>query len=251
MISEFRIGRKIYHLKTDPLCCNRFGLAELFVDCCGRLSLSLPCDVLDVGCGVGPLGIYFAERFRCSVVGVELNPIACACCAENLETLSLKDRFRLVRGNFQQFAASADSMMFDLIVSVPPVDTSVSAETVQHYTGQDFQVMDPRSFAYLTNSWHDGDGADLLDLIFRYGQTHLREDGRIVIVFCLIDCEDPAYVTRKAERYHYICVNQIEETITPESIGAGQKVSRELRAFVMDFRMEEGTTYEDSGPSSV
>lgn len=242
MISEFRIGRRTYHLKADPLCCNRFGLAELLVDCYGRLSLSPPRLVLDVGCGAGPLGIYFVEQFPCSVVGVELNPIACACCAENLEALALTDRFRLVRDDFRQFAARADSMMFDLIVSVPPVDTSIPTETVQRYAGQDFQVMDPRSFAYLTNSWHDGDGTDLLDLIFRYGRTHLREDGRIVIAFCLIDCEDPAYVTQKAERYHYICMDQIKETITPESVGAGREAPRELRAFVMNFRIEEGTS---------
>jgi len=242
MISEFRTGRKTYHLKTDPLCCNRFGLAEQLADCYGRLSLPPPRDVLDVGCGAGPLGIYFAEQFPCSVVGVELNPIACACCAENLEALDLTDCFRLVRGNFRQFAASVGSMMFDLIVSVPPVDTSVPPETVQRYDGQDFQVMNPRSFAYLTNSWHNGDGTDLLDLIFRYGQAHLREDGRIVIAFCLIDCEDPAYVTRKAEQYHYICVDQIEETISPESVGVGREASRELRTFVMNFRMEKGTS---------
>lgn len=251
MISEFRTGRKTYHLKTDPLCCNKFGLAEVFADCYDRLSLPPPRDVLDVGCGAGPLGIYFAEQFPCGVVGVELNPIACACCAENLEALALTDRFRLVRGDFRQFAAGAGSMMFDLIVSVPPVDTSVPAETVQRYAGQDFQVMDPQSFAYLTNSWHDEDGADLLDLIFRYGQAHLRKDGRIVIVFCLIDCEDPAYVRRKAERYHYICVNQIEEKITPESVGTSREASRELRAFVMNFRMGKGTPYDDPSPSSV
>lgn len=251
MISEFRTGRKTYHLKTDPLCCNRFGLAELFADCYGRLSLPPPQDILDVGCGAGPLGIYFVEQFPCSVVGVELNPIACACCAENLEALALTDRFQLVRGDFRQFAASDNSMMFDLIVSVPPVDTSVPPETVQRYAGQAFQVMDSRSFAYLTNSWRDGDGADLLDLIFCYGQTHLREGGRIVVAFCLIDCEDPAYVTRKAERYQYICVNQIEETITPESVGADREVSRELRAFVMNFRVKKGIIYEDPGPPSV
>lgn len=251
MISEFRTGGKTYHLKTDSLCCNKFGLAELFVDCYDRLSLPPPRDVLDVGCGAGPLGIYFAERFPCGVVGVELNPIACACCAENLEALALADRFRLVRGDFRQFAAGVGSVMFDLIVSVPPVDTSVPAETIQHYAGQDFRVMDPRSFAYLTNSWHDEDGADLLDLIFRYGQTHLREDGRIVIVFCLIDCEDSAYVTRKAAQYHYICEDQIEETITPESVGAGRGAPRDLHVFVMNFRAEKGTAYEDPGPSSV
>lgn len=235
MTSEFRTRDKTYRLKTDPLCCNKFGLAEFFVDCYDKLSLPPPRDVLDVGCGAGPLGIYFAQRFSCGVVGVELNPIACACCADNLEALALTSRFQLVRGDFRQF--SSDGRMFDLIVSVPPVDTTVPEEVIQRYAERDFRTMDAGSFAYLTNSWHDRDGFDLLDLIFRYGQAHLREDGRIVIVFCLIDCEDPAYVTRKAEQYHYTCVNQIEGTITPESVGADPKLGS-LRSFVMNFQME-------------
>lgn len=251
MMSDFRTRRKVYHLKADPLCCNRFGLAELFVDWYDKLSLPSPRDVLDVGCGAGPLGIYYADQFPCSVVGVELNPIACTCCGENLETLALTDRFRLMRGDFRKFEAGSGGIMFDLIVSVPPVDTFVSPKTVQYYADQDFQIMDPGSFAYLTNSWHDENSNDLLDLIFRYGQTHLKEDGRIMITFCLIDCEDPAYVTRKAEHYHYICVDQIEDTITSESIGADCKVSSEIRAFIMNFHMKKGISHEDPCSSGI
>lgn len=249
MISDFRTRYRTYQLKVDPLCCNKFGLAELFTDCYEGLSLPRPLDVLDVGCGAGPLGIYFAEQFQCSVVGVELNPRACACCAENLSALALEDCFRLVRGDFQQFAADSNGMMFDLIVSVPPVDTSVSPEIVQRYARRDFQVMDPQSFSYLTNSWHREDGADLMDLIFRYGRTHLRENGRIVIVFCLIDCEAPAYILQKAKQYHYICTDQIEQTITPESVGAGGKVTNGIQSFVMSFCMEKEAYYGD--PSST
>lgn len=251
MISEFRTKHKVYPLKVDLLCCNKFGLAELFVNLHGNLSLPPPRNVLDVGCGAGPLGIYFADQFRCNVVGVELNPIACTCCEENLETLGLTNYFRLVRGDFRQFEFSSGSTMFDLIVSVPPLDTYISTEIVQHYARQDFQIMDPGTFAYLTNSWHDEDCNDLLDLIFRYGQTHLREDGRIVIAFCLIDCKDPTYVTRKAECYRYTCVEQIENTITAESIGAGCNVPRKIRAFVMNFRIEKGTSYGDPSSSGV
>jgi methylase of polypeptide subunit release factors len=226
-------------------------LAELFADCYSKLSLPCPRDILDVGCGSGPLGIYFAEQFQCNVVGVELNPLACACCAENLSSLALANRFRLVCGDFQQFAADSDGMLFDLIVSVPPVDTSTPPEMIQRYVGQDFQVMDSQSFAYLTNSWHSEGGADLLELIFRYGRTHLRDNGRIVIAFCLIDCEGPAYVLQKAKQYHYICTDQIEKTITPESVGAGGKVTSGIRAFVMSFSVEKGIYYGNPGASGI
>lgn len=251
MISEFRTNQKLYQLKVDRLCCNKFGLAELFVKLHSKLSLPPPHEILDVGCGAGPLGIYFADQFRCNVVGVELNPIACACCRENLEALDLTSHFRLVHDDFRKFEISSGSTMFDLIVSVPPIDPYVSSETVQHYAGQDFQIMDPRSFAFLTNSWHDENYNDLLDLIFRYGQTHLREDGRIVITFCTIDCKDPTYVTRKAEYYRYTCVEQIEKTITAESVGIGDNAPRKIRAFVMNFRLEKGTPYEDPNSSGI
>ena len=241
MISGFKTKYKHYLLKTEPLCCNKFGLAELFVSCCREMSLLSPRDVLDVGCGAGPLGIYFADQLQCNVVGVELNPIACICCEENLKTLGLTTRFQLVHGDFRKFEICSDNMKFDLIVSVPPIDTYVSTEIVQHYAGQDFQNMDPASFTYLTNSWHDENYNDLLDLIFRYGQTHLRENGRIVIAFCLIDCQDPSYVLQKAENYHYICTENIETTITPESIGFGC-MSYDIRAFVMSFCIKKGSS---------
>ena len=250
MISNFRTRYKTYRLKADPLCCNKFGLAELFADCYEKLDLPHPMDVLDVGCGAGPLGIYFAEQFHCDVVGVELNPLACACCAENLSAMALEDHFQLVRGDFQQFAADSDGMMFDLIVSVPPVDTSISPEIVRRYADRDFYVMDSQAFSYLTNSWHSDDGADLLDLIFRYGQTHLKENGQIVIAFCLIDCEGPSYVLQKAKQYHYIRANQVERTITAESVGAEGKVSGGIHAFVMSFCLEKGTYCDGNSGSS-
>ena len=237
----------MYHLEVAPLCCNKFGLAELFVNCYGKLSVPSPNDVLDVGCGAGPLGIYFADQFTCNVIGVELNPIACACCEENLEKLGLQGRFRLVRGDFRQLdAVTGASMMFDLIVSVPPLDIYVPPEKVQKYVKRDFQIIDAEAFAYLTNSWHDEEYNDLLDLIFHYGQTHLRQDGRIITSFCLIDCNDPSYVIRKAESYHYTCVDQVESSITTKSIGVGDTVPHEISAFVMNFRMKKGTYHGDS-----
>lgn len=238
MISQFKTPNKVYSLQVDPLCCNKFGLSELLVDMYGKLSLPSPRSVLDVGCGAGPLGIYFADQCKANVVGVELNPIACACCNANCQTLELADRFRLIYGNFQQFVKQCDNLKFDLIVANPPLDTAVTTEVVQQYVECDFKNIDPQSFAYLTNSWHDEHYHDLLDLIFQYGQQHLNQDGGIVIAFCLIECQDPAYVTSKAARYNYTCMQQIEHLITAESIGASNRVSQKLRAFVMHFGLQ-------------
>lgn len=249
MRSTFKTSEKTYELKTDPLCCNRFGLAEFLAEHADMISDPLPQDVLDVGCGAGPLGIYFADRFGCHVVGVELNPVACNCCRENIRSLHLSDRFLLYQDDFQRFGSNSQESYFDLIVSNPPIDSNVSKEIIQHFAGHSFQVMDSDSFVYLTNSWHCEENIDLLDLIFLYGKRHLRPQGKIVIVFCMIDCEDPGFVTEKAKRYHFDCTQVFQGVITPESIGAESAVSGNIDSYIMCF--EDGKGNGDQSQTGI
>lgn len=266
MLSQFKTPHKIYNLTADSLCCNKFGLAEFFanhyskltwaaqqVHRCSRPNSLLAYDsnsnritnntvktVLDVGCGVGPLGIYLADCFNFQVTGVELNPIACACCNENINALSLCDKFVLFRGNFNVFEQSNPDAKFDMIVSNPPLDSAVPRGVIEKYAHYHIISRDdvtPELFSYLTNSWHNHNGLDLQDLIFLYGKKHLNVGGRIITVFCLIDCASPDFILDKARCFGYGCDQIIQGQITSDSIGAESVVVGNIDTLLVSFKL--------------
>lgn len=234
MYSNFQAGDKTYRLKVDSFCCNKFGLAEFFVNHLAFVLTRPVSRVLDVGCGVGPLGIYLANQFSCEVIGVELNPIACACCRENLQTFALTKRFLLRQCDFQVFREQ-EKGRFDLIVSNPPLSNAVSDQTIHRFANYDYTHLDSDSFSYLTNSWHNEEKEDLGDLIFRYARGHLTDEGRVVLVFCLIECQTPNIVLEKATRFGFVCERMVCGFITGTSIGARTIASKRIATYLMSF----------------
>ena len=159
MRSEFKTRQRKYFLNTKKFTCNKFGIAEFFAEKFDELNCALPHRVLDAGCGVGPLGIFFADNYNCNVIGVELNPIAYECCKKNISELMLADRFKVLHYNIDCLAKELPETDFDLIVSNPPINDNITQELIQHFGNYDFLTIDSEAFAYLTNSWHDSDGS--------------------------------------------------------------------------------------------
>lgn len=236
MYSKYITPNKEYLLKVDKFICNKFGLAEFFAEHYNNFNNVQGISVLDVGCGALPLGIFLADQHRCEVIGVELNLVACSCARENIKNLGLKDSIEIINGNFMTFAEKYKGRKFDLIVANPPVNDKVASEDILKYADNTFEILDDESFSYLTNSWHSVEGKDLIDYIFEFGQKNLKSDGRIIIVFCTIDCDSPDYVYKKAKEYDYEISKIVDGYISAESIGAESLGRDKIYTCMVEFR---------------
>ncbi len=235
MYSEFKTPKKTYFLKTDKYVCNKFGLAEFFALSCEKLNLKKGISVLDAGCGVFPLGIFFASQYDCYVTGVELNHLACKLARENIKTHGIENKAKILEGDFSKLVNSYSGANFDLIVANPPIDTKISENEINRFSNTDFFNLDDETFSYLTNSWHSSDGRDFLDFIFEIGQKNLTENGKIIITFCTIDLDNPEYVSEKAKMYDFGEQFRVSDFIEPESIGAQNHTKEKIKAFTVCF----------------
>lgn len=236
MESYFSTPNFRYVLNTEKYICNKFGLAEFLVKNIDESLIPKKSQVLDVGCGAGPIGIYLADQFDCSVKGVELNPQAYECCNKNILKYDLVDKFIVIHKDFSKFILDYDGLTeFDIIVANPPIDNHVDKEIVLKYQDSDFARLDDESFSYLTNSWHTEDGKDLTDYIFIYAKNHLSNNGSIIMVICLIDCDSIDYLVKKGIMYSFTVESIIEGTILPESIGAESVTNKPVKTFIIQF----------------
>lgn len=219
MDSCFRTPQKLYQLKVDKFVCNKFGISEFLVSTIDNNNSFQKLKVLDVGCGVGPLGIYFADQRDAKVVGVEINGIACYCCADNINKYKLSNKFNIINVDFSVFC-SFDNNKFDLIVSNPPIDNGIPLSTIEKYRNSSFlYIPDSKTFSYVTNSWHSTSGKDLLDYIFVYAGDHLYENGRIIIAFHSHNESDYFAIQKKGLSYGFSTMDVKVGKTTSECIG--------------------------------
>lgn len=236
MISSFSTPNKQYELYTEKYICNKFGLAEFFAKNMDDTLLLKGASVLDVGCGAGPLGIFLADQFECIVRGIDLNPHACFCCERNISKYMLENKFEVFHRDFSKMILeNGEPIKYDCIVANPPIDSRVKKTMITKYRGSDYENLDDESFAYLTNSWHTEDGRDLVDYIFLYALQHLNDNGSVVMVVCLMDCESIDYVIKKGNKYSFEVHRIINGEILPESVGAETITNQPIKTFLIQF----------------
>lgn len=244
MISIFTTNEKTYSLKTDKYVCNKFGLAEVFAEQFEKIYHELPSKILDVGCGVGPLSIFLADKFRCQVTATDINALACKLCASNAEEYMLESKISIVQVDFRHFSKLSGDKKYDLIVSAPPVDENISENTISLYAKNDFSSLDDKSFSFLTNSWHDEKGKDLSDYIFHFANHNLSENGSIIIVFCDIDCNSTEYIVNKASFCGFQIDNSASAYISPERLGVEDFIRRNICVHLLMFKKEKNDGYQ-------
>lgn len=247
MYSVFNTPHRQYKLKTNVFVCNKFGLAEFFSKHYVNFGDSRRINVLDVGCGVLPLGIFLADQKQCNITGVELNPIAYRCAKQNIIELQLAESINLINANFEKFIKGYKGHKFDLIISNPPIEKP-AIEQIAKYSNFLFETLDDESYSYLTNSWHSAEGKDLLDYIFEFSSTILKPNGRIIIVFCNIGCTSNDYVFDKARKHNYESFKTITGEISSKSIGFRSLETKIISAYMVDFRKYQNY---DSGKKSI
>lgn len=236
MDSDYRTPKKTYSLKVDKFVCNKFGIAEFFAANYEGMMVDSGAAVLDVGCGVGAMGVYLADQYGCRVAGVELNHSACICCRENILRYQLSGRMEVYWANITSYGALRPDAYYDMIVSNPPINDGVSAATIRQYVGCKYDALDASIYSYLTNSWHDERGLDLLEHIFMYAVGHLRDNGVVSIAFCEVDGASVESVSAKARRYGFSVIRTIAGTISSRSVGAESVSASAFGAYCMVFK---------------
>lgn len=236
MYSYYQTPFKKYVLKTHKYVCNKFGLAEFFAKNFDYFCDITEAKVLDVGCGVLPLGIFLADQKKYKITGIEINPIAYVCAKENINKLNLNKYIELINCNFANFIDKKDENDFDLIISNPPINDRISTDEILKFSNVSLNNLDSKSFSYITNSWHSDDSKDLTDYIFEFGEKSLNNKCRIIIVFCDIDCSSPDYVFNKAKKYGYKLNKVISDYIFGKNVGAEFMRNKKIRVFMTEFR---------------
>lgn len=231
MISKFITKNKTYNLLTDKYTCNKFGLSEFFsnkYDCGNDFYFK---KILDVGCGVGPLGIYLSDQYNCDVVGIELNKIAFDCCHKNINLYNLSDKFELYNCDFSNFSYNRK---FDFIISNPPVSINKSKSCFYN-----FDILNDESFSFLTNEWCSKDGKDLVDYIFNFAILNLSIDGKVIIIVCdILKCAILEDVLNRGCSKGFLLKNIIFNKIQPSKLGVENFVDSPIDAYILTFVKE-------------
>ena len=90
-----------FRLYVDEFVCNKFGFAELFTENYFRLEIK-PKNALDVGCGVGPLSIFLADK-DIYVDAIDINPIATKLCNLNVNKYRLNKYLNIICDDFSAY----------------------------------------------------------------------------------------------------------------------------------------------------
>lgn len=235
MVSDYIIRSKRYILNTDKYVCNKFGLAEVFAKHFDDIYNDCPTFILDVGCGVGPLSIFLADKYHCHITATDINSKACELCITNIEKYNLQYEISILQADFRNFSNTYKDIKYDLIVSAPPVDENITSDEILNFSAYDLSSLDDKSFSFITNSWCDECGKDLSDYIFSYAKTHLNNNGSIILVFCDIDCKSTNYIVNKALTHGFCVLNSVDSFILPQKLGVENFIQRNICVHLMRF----------------
>ncbi len=128
---------------------------------------------LDFGTGTGCIAIALAAKSPVAkVIAIDLSPDALALAKENVERNNVTGRIEFFQGD--GFAASPNSVVFDLIISNPPYIPTAEIETLQ----TEVRDFDPRTAL-------DGgaDGLDFYRMFATKAKPFLRPGGKIMLEF--------------------------------------------------------------------
>lgn len=192
---QFITTKKTYFLATSKDICHKFGLAEFFTRHCIDLEKNL--NVLDVGCGVGPIGIFLSEFYNAKVIGVDIDKKSCNFCKKNISYYNANIKVENI--NFNLFK----NKKFDLIISNPPINFIGSKN--------------------LINEYQDKNGNDLVDYILDYAKTN--KISRIILITCDKDFDTKKFILNKINNFGFYVDSLISEKLDSNRLGVKENIN--------------------------
>lgn len=195
----------IIDLQVAENMCNTFLYPEFLLSNYSKISSIIDDEienVLDVGCGAGPFGVFFAMRGK-KVVAIDINPIAIECCKENVKRYDLQNFMEVKRVGIEDYKCKN---RFDMIVCNPPYgdnsymrkELSKDIKNIQKKISND--IFDAEVEDYLTNCWKDSLGRDMMDYIFARAKELLNPNGKILIICGNDFIDSKQYMINKADK---------------------------------------------------
>jgi tRNA1(Val) A37 N6-methylase TrmN6 len=124
-------------------------------------------NILDIGCGNGPIPLILSTKTKANIVGVEIQKEVFELAKKSIKINNLEDRIKIINSDINEIYNSFETELFDIITCNPPF----------------FKVNEQSNFNkndYKTIARHE---VKLnLDQIFKISKKLLKNNGNIVMV---------------------------------------------------------------------
>jgi len=239
-LSTFNTPGKQYELFVREYTCNKFGLAEILAHNFHHLNLSSCSSALDVGSGVGPISLFLANSYGIKVSAIDINPLAHQCCVKNIAKYHAEDRVTAFNIDFSKTTTLLPFKTYDLIVANPPIPPPIKKiDVAPAFHTNKTQKMHSRLYAFMTNTWRDEHGFDLVDHIFQFSEIRLSDNGHIILVCGDIDLDCHLYMREKKKIYRSYDATILEYSLNPESIGVEDFIHGPIKAHIFHFQKKK------------
>lgn len=196
----------VFDLKVAENMCNTFLYPEFLlkkysqIKCIDDKAIK---RVLDVGCGAGPLSVFFAKKGK-MVEAIDINPIAIECCKVNILENNLQELMTVRKVGIEEYKSTEK---YDMIVCNPPygddsyMRKNMSSNLEVIIRKMNKNIFDAEVDDFLTNCWKDKNGKDMVDYILEKSNELLNSKGYILLVCGNDFIDSKKYMTDKVVRY--------------------------------------------------
>lgn len=134
-------------------------------------------NVLDMGCGYGPIGITLAKVYNVEVLMADINERAIKLAEQNIELNNIKKATTIVSDLFSKITTN-----FDMIVTNPPIRTG--KQNIFNLYKQAFDYLNDDGFLYVVIQKKQGAQSTVkyLESLFKEVQVITKEKGYWIIL---------------------------------------------------------------------
>ena len=162
---SYKLFGEEYTLKSDAGVFSKDGLddgSRLLLETIAKTDLGV--EILDLGCGVGPIGLTLAKLDpRRQVTLADVNLRALECCKANAEALGVGERVRILQSDVYSNITTS----FSTIVTNPPI--RAGKKVVYHFFQLAYDRLQPGGVLYVVIQKKQGADSAFKELVRVFG----------------------------------------------------------------------------------